>query len=76
MDIGIFSGPDSVDGLVAAARSAHEDGFGSYWTSQIFTLDALTAIAVAAREVPEIRFGTGVVPDPAPPPDDAGRARR
>lgn len=62
MDIGIFSSPRTVDGLVAAARSAAEDGFGSYWTSQIFGIDALTAIAVAAREVPDIGFGTGVVP--------------
>jgi 5,10-methylenetetrahydromethanopterin reductase len=62
MDIGIFSSPRTVDGLVAAARSAADDGFGSYWTSQIFSLDALTGIAVAAREVEGIRFGTGVVP--------------
>jgi F420-dependent oxidoreductase-like protein len=62
MDIGIFSSPRTVDGLVADARSAAEDGFGSYWTPQIFGLDALTAIAVAAREVEGIRFGTGVVP--------------
>jgi 5,10-methylenetetrahydromethanopterin reductase len=62
MDIGIFSSPRTVDGVVAAARSVAEGGFGSYWTPQIFGIDALTAIAVAAREVPEIRFGTGVVP--------------
>jgi F420-dependent oxidoreductase-like protein len=62
MDIGIFTSPNRVDGLVEAARHAHEDGFASCWTSQIFSLDALTAIAVAAREVPDIRFGTGVVP--------------
>ena len=75
MDIGIFSSPNRVDGLVDAARSAHEDGFASYWTSQIFSLDALTAIAVAAREVPEIRFGTGVVPiQPRHPMMLAGQA--
>ena len=62
MDIGIFSAPRTVDGVVAAARSVADDGFGSYWTPQVFGLDALTAIAVAAREVPEIRFGTSVVP--------------
>jgi 5,10-methylenetetrahydromethanopterin reductase len=62
MDIGIFSSPRTVDGLVAAARSAADDGFGSYWTSQIFSVDALTGIAVAATEVEGIRFGTGVVP--------------
>ena len=62
MDIGIFSSPRTVDEFVAKARSIAEDGFGSFWTSQIFGLDALTAIAVAAREVPDLRFGTGVVP--------------
>ncbi len=62
MDIGIFSAPRTVDGVVAAARSVADDGFGSYWTPQVFGLDALTAIAVAAREVPGIRFGTSVVP--------------
>ena len=62
MDIGIFSSPRTVDEFVATARSVAHDGFGSFWTSQIFGLDALTAIAVAAREVPDLRFGTGVVP--------------
>ncbi len=62
MDIGIFNQPNRVDALVADARRAADDGFGSYWTSQIFSLDALTSIAVAAREVEGIRFGTAVVP--------------
>ncbi len=62
MDIGIFSSPRTVEKFVAEARSIAADGFGSFWTSQVFGLDALTAIAVAAREVPELRFGTGVVP--------------
>ena len=62
MDIGIFTQPGTVDGLVADARQAADAGFSSYWTSQIFGIDALTAIAVAARQVDGIRFGTGVVP--------------
>jgi 5,10-methylenetetrahydromethanopterin reductase len=62
MDIGIFSSPRTVDDLVDDATKAADDGFGSYWTPQIFSLDALTAIAVAARQVEDIRFGTGVVP--------------
>jgi len=60
---------------VAAARSAADDGFGSYWTSQIFSVDALTGIAVAAKEVEGIRFGTGVVPiQPRHPMMLAGQA--
>ena len=75
MDIGIFSSPRTVDGLVAAARSAADDGFGSYWTAQIFSVDALTGIAVAAKEVEGIRFGTGVVPiQPRHPMMLAGQA--
>jgi len=75
MDIGIFSSPRTIDGLVAAARSAADDGFGSYWTSQIFSVDALTGIAVAAKEVEGIRFGTGVVPiQPRHPMMLAGQA--
>jgi F420-dependent oxidoreductase-like protein len=61
--------------MVADARKAHDEGFGSYWTSQIFSLDALTAFAVVAREVPDIRLGTGVVPiQPRHPMMLAGQA--
>ena len=75
MDIGIFSSPPTVEGFVATARSVAGDGFASYWTSQIFGIDALTAIAVAAREVPDLRFGTGVVPiQPRHPMMLAGQA--
>lgn len=75
MDIGIFSSPRTVDEFVAKARSIADDGFGSFWTSQIFGLDALTAIAIAAREVPDLRFGTAVVPiQPRHPMMLAGQA--
>ena len=43
-------------------RRAHDDGFASYWSSQIFGLDALTALAVIGREVPDIELATAVVP--------------
>ena len=43
MDIGIFSSPRTVDEFVATARSVAHDGFGSFWTSQIFGLDAPAA---------------------------------
>lgn len=74
-DIGVFSSPRTVDELVAHARAVADDGLGSYWTPQIFGIDALTAIAVAAREVEGIRFGTGVVPiQPRHPMMLAGQA--
>src|SRR5206468_10094713 len=63
MRIGIFGGDvGNLDGTVAAVATAKEQGFPSFWLPQIFGLDALTAIAVAGREVPAIEFGTSVVP--------------
>ncbi|OWY61788.1 LLM class F420-dependent oxidoreductase, partial [cyanobacterium TDX16] len=65
MRIGIIEGDSpttTVDELVARARTAQEQGFDSFWMSQIFGYDALTALAVIGREVPDIHLGTGVVP--------------
>ena len=62
MDIGIFRYEPTVDRAVDQIRIAAEQGFGSFWMPQIFGLDALTTLAIAAREVPDIRLGTGVVP--------------
>lgn len=47
--------------LAALVRQAADDGFASAWITQIFGLDALTALAVAGRDV-DIELGTGVVP--------------
>jgi F420-dependent oxidoreductase-like protein len=55
-------GHGQVDDAIAQARDAHQDGFPTYWLSQIFGIDALTAIALIAREVPEIELGVAVVP--------------
>jgi len=52
----------TIDDVVAEARQAEADGFASYWTSQIFSHDALTALAIVGREVPRIELGTAVVP--------------
>jgi F420-dependent oxidoreductase-like protein len=64
MQIGIFGGTDgsTIDELVENVRTAKEQGFASFWTAQIFGFDALTALAVAGREVPDIELGTGVIP--------------
>lgn len=53
---------NSVEGVVAAARQAADSGFDSFWLAQIFGVDALTALAIAGREVPGIELGTAVVP--------------
>jgi F420-dependent oxidoreductase-like protein len=67
MRIGIFAGNiidrgGEIDAIVEAAATAEAEGFASYWLPQIFAFDALTALAVAGREVPRIELGTAVVP--------------
>lgn len=67
MDIGIFTdavgGPSgTVDNVVAQARQVRDGGFKSLWMPQIFGLEALTTLAVVAREVPDLLVGTDVVP--------------
>jgi F420-dependent oxidoreductase-like protein len=52
----------SVADVIGAVRAAADDGFESVWLPQTFSVDALTALAVAAHVVPEIRVGTAVVP--------------
>ncbi len=57
--------PDGTDALVKVAdqlRRAVDEGFASAWMSNIFGLDALTALAVAGSQVPGIELGTAVVP--------------
>lgn len=67
MRIGIFAGGltgrhSSVTDAVALAREAAEQGFHSLWVPQIFSVDALTTLAVVGHAVPGIRLGTAVVP--------------
>lgn len=64
MRIGLmFGGRDgSLAGATAQARSAEQRGFATFWLPNIFGIDAITAAALAGREVPRIEFGTAVVP--------------
>lgn len=62
MHLGIFGSSPTLTGLQADIEAAATAGFRSYWTPQIFGLDALTALAVVSQHVPEIRLGTAVVP--------------
>jgi 5,10-methylenetetrahydromethanopterin reductase len=66
MRIGIFggevAGQGGIDEVVASAKRVADEGFASYWMPQIFSLDALTSLAVVGREVPGIELGTAVVP--------------
>ena len=64
MRVGLFgrSGGTTVGQAVEEARAAAADGFGAFWYPQVAGLDALTTLAVIAREVPDLHLGTSVVP--------------
>ena len=62
MQIGIFGFESKVDAVVEEIATAAGQGFSSFWVPQIFGFDALTALAIAGREVPEIKLGTSVIP--------------
>jgi len=56
------TGPDALSELRDQLQRAADEGFTSAWMSNIFGLDALTALAVAGSHVPGIELGTAVVP--------------
>jgi 5,10-methylenetetrahydromethanopterin reductase len=56
------TGPQALVRLHDQLQHAADDGFASAWISNIFGLDALTALAVAGSQVPGIELGTAVVP--------------
>ena len=62
--ISVFGGSDAVtiDEVVARTRVARAAGIPKILFPQVMAIDALTALAVAAREVPDIGLGTAVVP--------------
>ena len=69
MRLGVFvdntnskGGSGALDSYIEDVKKVAERDFHSLWSPQIFGFDALTAIALAAREVPRIAFGTAVVP--------------
>ena len=51
MEIAVFGFDPTVEALETSLREAAEQGFPSFWMPQIFGMDALTAIAVAAKDV-------------------------
>ena len=62
MQIAVFGFAPTIEALTHELKTTRGQGFASYWMPQIFGLDALTALAVAAREVPDIEVGTSVIP--------------
>ncbi|MGH9004489.1 MAG: LLM class flavin-dependent oxidoreductase, partial [Acidimicrobiia bacterium] len=51
-----------LDGVVSSVRTLAGAGLSTAWFPQALSLDALTVMAVAGREVPGIALGTGVIP--------------
>lgn len=64
MAVSAWAGADltSVDGVVGAVRRAADAGYDGVWLPQTLSLDAMTALAVAAHQVPGVALGTAVVP--------------
>lgn len=67
MRIGIFSsvtpnGHSTIDDIVTDVQRAEAQGFQTYWSSQVFSHDALTVLAIAGRETERIELATSVVP--------------
>ena len=56
------AGPSPMTALREELQRAADQGFTSAWMSNIFGVDALTALAVAGNQVPGIEVGTAVVP--------------
>ena len=51
-----------LDATLEQFRRAERDGFQTAWVANIFSLDALTLLALAGRETSRIELGTAVVP--------------
>jgi F420-dependent oxidoreductase-like protein len=68
MRVGVFIGEatgerTSIDQLLANAGAAEERGLSTGWVPHIpWSLDALTALALVARETSTLELGTAVVP--------------
>ena len=56
------AGPSPMAALREELQRAADQGFASAWMSNIFGVDALTALAVAGNQVAGIEVGTAVVP--------------
>ena len=51
---------NAIDDLVLRAQASPRTGVASLWLGQLFDIDAITAVAVIGREVPDVDLGTAV----------------
>lgn len=56
------AGHRTIAEVTAAAERAKAEGFDTLWLPQTLTFDAMTALAVTAAAVPDLKLGTAVVP--------------
>ena len=60
--IGTMGAADTLQGQVQQVADAESDGFDSFWTAQVFGVDALTMLALSGEKTRTIEVGTAVVP--------------
>ncbi|MGE0544717.1 MAG: TIGR03564 family F420-dependent LLM class oxidoreductase [Dehalococcoidia bacterium] len=60
--LGISGGPATFDQLITETEQAEQSGFSSVWIANIFSYDALTVLAFAARATQRIEVGSFVIP--------------
>jgi F420-dependent oxidoreductase-like protein len=61
IEVGDAMGPVSIETIIARMQKAASAGLDTAWMAQLFGWDALTALAVAGREVAGITLGTAIV---------------
>jgi len=52
--------PNAIDDLIARSRAIAATGVASLWLGQLFDIDAITALGVIGRDVPDVELGTAV----------------
>ncbi len=66
MKIGTMLGADgtgmSLDDVINTAKAAEDAGLDSVWMANIFSYDAISALALIGRETSRIQLGTAVTP--------------
>ena len=62
MDIGVTVGGGGPAAVIEAVQEVADAGVRRAWLPQVFSGEALTVIAVAGREIPDVEFGTAVIP--------------
>ena len=60
--LGATGGSGEIEGLVAAAKQVEAAGLDNLWMANVFSFDAISALALIGRETARIGVGTAVTP--------------